>query len=140
MPHIRHKLVIQTPANKVYEVITTEHGLRGWWTPDTSFNRDKNEFRFGFGPNYFKIMKVISQTSGRVEWLCTEAVEEWVGTKLIFGITPENERTVLYFSHENWKSYTDMFSQCCYDWAMFLRSLRLLCEKGKGLPFPDQHL
>ena len=51
----------------------------------------------------------------------------------------ENKGTVLIFHHENWIDYTSMFAECSYTWAQFLRSLKLLCETGKGRPWPNQH-
>jgi hypothetical protein len=49
------------------------------------------------------------------------------------------ESTLLIFHHDDWKDYTPMFAECNYTWGQFLRSLKLLCETGKGTPFPNQH-
>ncbi len=141
MPDIKHKLVIEASPAAVYENITTQKGLAGWWTPDTQAKVEVNSvLRFGFGPSYFKEMKVVMLVPNKkVEWKCIAATEEWIGTTIEFDLKPEAGKTVVYFSHNNWESQTPMLSQCSYDWAMFLRSLKLLCEKGRGLPFPDQH-
>ena len=37
------------------------------------------------------------------------------------------------------QEYTNMYAECNYTWGQFLRSLKLLCETGKGRPYPYQH-
>jgi hypothetical protein len=52
----------------------------------------------------------------------------------------KNEKaTLLAFHHDGWKEYTPMFGECSYTWGRFLRGLKLYCETGKGLPWPEQH-
>lgn len=141
MADIKHKLEIAASPEKVFENLTTQEGLSGWWTPDTHAKPAVNSvLRFGFGPFYFKEMKVVSLVPPeRVEWKCIAATEEWIGTNIQFVLEKTVDNTTLYFSHNNWEAATPLFSQCSYDWAMFLRSLKLLTEKGKGNPFPHQH-
>lgn len=141
MVNIKHKLEIEASPETIYGNLTTQNGLAGWWTPDTNAKPEVNSIlRFGFGPSYFKEMKVIALDSERkVEWKCITGTEEWIGTTITFILEKADTKTILHFSHDNWDSPTAMFSQCSYDWAMFLRSLKHLCEKRKGLPFPDQH-
>jgi len=140
MVNIRHKLEIRASTETVFSNLTTQNGLAGWWTPDTEAKAEVNSIlRFGFGPTYFKEMKVLALDTGKkIVWRCTAATEEWIGTTISFNIE-KSDKTIVHFSHDNWESQTPMFSQCSYDWAMFLRSLKQLCETGKGLPFPNQH-
>jgi len=141
MPHIKHRLVVNTSPKAVFENLTSIKGLAGWWTPETTGKTDVGEvLGFGFGPDYSKEIKVVSvETDKRVQWKCLKATEEWVGTTIEFDLQKDQGKTVVMFSHSSWRAYTPMFGQCSYDWAMFLKSLKLLCEKGMGNPFPDQH-
>ena len=141
MKSIYHQLRIAAPAEKVYNAITTQEGLSGWWTPETKAKPETGSIlRFAFGPDYFKEMKVTKlEPPSRVEWLCVKGYEEWIGTTITFEIETDDKGTVLFFHHDGWKDYTPEFAGCSYDWALFLRSLRLLCETGKGLPFPYQN-
>jgi len=96
----------------------------------------------------------------QVTWFCIRGAEEWVGTTISFELRSgdkenmldtnselkdqlqqqnETKGAVLIFHHENWIDYTSMFAECSYTWAQFLRSLKLLCETGKGRPWPNQH-
>lgn len=163
MPDIRHRLLINTPPEKVYDAITTQEGLSAWWTPNATATAYVDSVaRFPFGDNYFKEMKIVAlQQPAYIEWLCVSGTEEWIGTTLSFSIEvvdkaslPGNHPemngqleqqhddfygTLLTFHHDNWKAHTPMLAECSYTWAMFLKSLKLLCETGKGTPWPQQH-
>lgn len=163
MPNICHELIIGASTEKVYDAITTQAGLSAWWTPDTQATPELNSVaRFGFGATYFKKMKISALEPARwVEWACTAGVGEWIGTKISFELQSGNKAalfnshselagqieqqqdsdyyTVVIFHHDDWAAYTPMFAECNYTWAQFLRSLKLLCETGKGRPWPTQH-
>lgn len=140
MPDIRHLLRINASTEKVYNAITTQEGLSGWWCPDTMAKPEEDSVaRFTFGPEYFKEMKITElKPAKRVKWFCLAAYEEWIGTTITFELQSSGKSTTLAFQHDNWKKYTEEFAACSYHWAMFLRSLRLLCETGKGQPSPNQ--
>jgi uncharacterized protein YndB with AHSA1/START domain len=163
MPNICHELIIGAEAKKVYQAITSQEGLAGWWTPDTTVIPGSNSIaRFGFGPEYFKEMNVVELTpSHHVKWICIAGAEEWVGTAISFELQSGDKHsllnshpelgdqvrqqktsdayTLLIFHHDDWRNYTSMFAECNYTWARFLRSLKLFCETGKGRPWSNQH-
>ncbi|MGK9126298.1 SRPBCC domain-containing protein [Olivibacter sp. SA151] len=136
---IRHRLLIEAPVEKVFEALTTQEGLAGWWTPDTLAKPTIGSIlRFSFGPDYFKEMKVEQlKPYSKIKWLCVSAYEEWIGTRLTFELEPHKKGCILFFHHDGWKNYTPEFASCSYDWALFFRSLKRLCETGKGAPYPD---
>lgn len=136
---IYHRLLIEAPVEKVYEAITTKEGLAGWWTPDTTAKAEVGSIlRFGFGSDYFKKMEVTDlKPYSLVKWRCIQAFEDWIGTTLTFELEPHQKGTVLLFHHDGWKSYTSEFASCSFDWALFFRSLKFLCETGKGFPYPE---
>jgi len=136
---IYHKLLIEAPVEKVYGALTTQKGLAGWWTPDTVAKPEIGSVaRFAFGPSYFKEMEITElKPYSSVKWLCLKAYEEWVGTTITFELEPHRKGSTLSFHHDGWAAYTSEFAGCSFDWALFLRSLKLLCETGKGIPYPD---
>ncbi|MGK6352682.1 SRPBCC family protein [Parapedobacter sp. DT-150] len=136
---ICHRLLIEAPVEKVYAALTTQEGLAGWWTPDTLAKPEVGSvLRFGFEPDYFKEMQVVAlEPYSKVAWRCLKAFEEWIGTTLTFELEPHAKGTVLYFRHDGWAAYTKEFASCSYDWALFFRSLKSLCETGKGFPYPE---
>jgi uncharacterized protein YndB with AHSA1/START domain len=141
MKSIYHRLVIEAPVEKVYEAITTQQGLSGWWTPETKAKPEVGSVsRFAFGPDYFKELKVEElKPVSRVKWICLKGYDEWIGTTMTFELQPHARGTVLLLHHDGFKEYNDGFASCSYDWAIFLRSLKLLCQTGKGTPYPNHH-
>jgi uncharacterized protein YndB with AHSA1/START domain len=162
MPNIRHMVLIEAPAEAVYRAVTNQESLSGWWTPEVSAVPVLHGIaRFGFGPDYFKEMRITTLHPPKlVRWDCITAVEEWVGTTISFEIEsgsrdellrshPEADDQIrqsgghtlslLAFSQDDWRDYTPMFAECNYTWGRFLRSLKALCETGKGWPWPHQH-
>ncbi|MEZ0005744.1 uncharacterized protein YndB with AHSA1/START domain [Flavobacterium sp. 28YEA47A] len=136
---IYHKLLIKSPLEKVYQALTTQEGLAGWWTPDTIAKPEVGSIlRFGFGPEYFKQMEVIDlKPYSLIKWKCIKAFEDWIGTTLTFELEAHQKGCTLLFHHDGWESYTPEMASCSFDWALFFRSLKFLCETGKGFPYPD---
>jgi uncharacterized protein YndB with AHSA1/START domain len=162
MPDILHQLIIGASAEVVYNAITTAEGLAAWWTPLTTARPEVNSVsRFAFGTAYFKEMRITAlQPAELVSWECMTGFSEWVGTNISFRIhagdrssllnahpetagqieqLDQQSGVLLVFGHHNWRNHTPMFAECNYTWGLFLRSLKLFCETGKGRPWPDQH-
>lgn len=162
MPDIRHEIFIASDAQTIYEALTLQKGLSAWWTPDTVAVPEVNSIaRFAFANGYYKEMQIeVLKPSETVIWTCISGATEWIGTSIAFnlqsgtreillqthaelhdqlGQSTSSSGTLVIFSHENWKEYSAMFAECNYTWALFLRSLKLFCETGKGRPWPMQH-
>jgi uncharacterized protein YndB with AHSA1/START domain len=135
MEAIRHFLLIKTTPEKVFQAITTEEGLKSWWAkqaiarPEPGF---VNVFTFGKFRNEFKVTKLVPNQIA--EWLCIHSIEEWIGTTVSFDVEKKDGNSILRFSHSGWKEASDTFAKCNYDWAHFMKSLKLLCETGEGTP------
>jgi uncharacterized protein YndB with AHSA1/START domain len=163
MPNIYQELLIDAPAETVYNAITSKEGLSGWWTSGVIAKPEVGSIaRFPFGPDYFKEMKITELEPSRlVKWTCLKGEGEWVGTHLSFELIegtkqsltksrPElqgqieqqknfDKGTLLIFHQDDWKEYTAMFAECSYTWGQFMKSIKLYCETGKGRPWPNQH-
>ncbi|MDN5200899.1 SRPBCC domain-containing protein [Fulvivirgaceae bacterium BMA10] len=138
MTDIKHLVKIKASPEKVYKAITTQDGLIAWWTPQVEAAPFLGSIaKFGFGSTYYKKMKIKDLAMNkRVEWDCLEAVEEWIGTKIIFTLEKTEAGSTLRFEHNDWEGFSDMFSQCSFDWGRFLMSLKKYCETGEGKPYP----
>jgi uncharacterized protein YndB with AHSA1/START domain len=137
MAQIKHLLVIDTPAEKVYRAVTKQDGLAGWWTTEVKTEPKVNEnAEFKFGDVYFCKMKITNlKPNKKVEWECIDGDEEWIGTQITFALSEEDGKTTLSFAHSDWGEMTDFFASCNYNWGWYLTSLKDYCEKGKGKPF-----
>ncbi|MCH5686230.1 SRPBCC domain-containing protein [Niabella sp. W65] len=138
-PAIHHRLLIEKPPHVVYEALTTQAGLSAWWTPETIAQPEAGSVsRFQFGPDYFKELEIVQLVPDRlVQWQCLKGFEDWIGTVMTFELTAHDKGTVLTFHHEGWKAYSNELASCSFDWALFLRSLKFLCETGTGFPYPQ---
>jgi len=139
MEHIRHSVTINAPINSVYEAITSQEGLSKWWTNQT-IAKAKIEFlnEFGFGPEYSKRMRVTELIPDElVKWHCEDGDKEWIGTNLSFNLSLKDGKTILRFAHRDWTEATEYYENCNFHWGLFLQSLKMLCETGKGTPFQE---
>lgn len=134
---IKLQLVIDASKEDVFEKLVTKEGLGNWWTVQTTGNADlKGIIDFKFGDRYHIQMKVINLVQNKlVEWECTQADEDWIGTIISFHLDTEKGKTLLRFTHDKWPTHGDFFAHCNLSWAKYLLSLRLLLETGKGQPF-----
>ena len=117
--------------------ITEQRGLVAWWTEETIAAPEVGAIlEFKFGDRYHNEMEVLELVPGRrVSWICLVGDEEWVDTHFTFTLEEKDGRTVLRFSHENWRDETDFLASCNYQWGYYLRSLKQYCETGQGTPF-----
>jgi len=138
-PAIHHRLLIEKSPDILYAALTTQEGLSGWWTPETLAVAEIGSVsRFGFGPDYYKELEVVDLVPGKlVKWRCIKGFHDWLDTVMTFELESHPKGTILLFHHEGWKAYSNEFASCSFDWALFLRSLKWLCETGKGFPYPE---
>jgi len=136
MADIRINVNIKAAPEKIFNALTTQEGLSGWWAKDTTARPEVgfvNVFVFGKFRNEMKITRL--DPNKKVEWKCINSIDEWMGTTISFELEEKpGGATLLRFAHSDWRAVTDMFAACTYDWALFIKSLRSLCETGKGEP------
>ena len=138
MVDIHQTLRIIAPADRVYQAITEQEGLRGWWTRQARAEPvvgHVNEFPFASGD--FNAMRVFTlEPVSRVEWECVEGAGEWIGTRIVFQLEPDGDSTLLRFSHGGWREDTPFYRMCRRAWEYYMTSLRSYCEGGRGRPSP----
>src|SRR5688572_26918067 len=137
MERIEHIQYIKQPVSKVYEALTTQQGLSETWTnklivkPEPGFVNE-----FDFDDNYSTKMKITELVeNSRIAWECIDSDPEWIGTIVTFDLAENDGVTSVILRQLNWKSITEFYCWCNYNWAMFLYSLKAYCEEGEGLPF-----
>lgn len=145
MSHYRQSLVLEADSVSVYAALATPRGLCGWWTQDCDVATEVGgtiQFRFGHS---YKTMCIERLEPGReVRWLCTGAhiaidqlahKDEWVGSQLVFRLTPdEEERTRVDFEHVGLVPTFQCYDLCSNGWRHYLNSLKLFVETGRGTP------
>jgi len=139
MADILHRVGIQKPAHHVFEALSEESGLRGWWTQDVQAAPHVGAIlQFRFADKGFNGMQVVELSPGqRVKWRCVDGAKEWIGTELSFELREEHGITIVLFSQRGWKEQVEFMHFCSTKWATYLLSLKSLCETGKGTPYPE---
>lgn len=138
MPDILHRVGIRSSADKVFKALSEERGLAGWWTEDVKASPEVgvvNQFRFG--DKGFNHMKVVELLPGkRVAWQCVDGAKEWIGTEITFDLKEQQGTTLVLFAQRGWREQVEFMHYCSTKWAIYLMSLKSLCETGVGKPFP----
>ena len=130
-------LDIAATPERLYEALTTEEGLAGWWTPETKAEPRLGAVNeFGFGALARLAFRVDALEPGRrVAWSAIEVPPDWRGTRITFDITPAEKSVKLRFSQTGFAYPYEHFGMFSYLWAQYMRSLKLLAETGTGEPF-----
>lgn len=132
MAIIYHQVLIKSARLKIYDTITTQEGISGWWTTDCVVKPQVgfiNEFRVKSQAHYR--MKVIHLQSGlSVEWKCLNQHDDWSGTQLSFRLTDRNGETCLDFKHSGFFSENEAYASANYQWALDLTKLKEYCERS----------
>jgi len=142
MPEIKISIEINNVVEKVYDAITKEENVKGWWTSDTTLDSEKG--RFGFNPygDFVDIIVEKLEPNKVVEWKVIDSVmlkkNEWVGTFIRFELSENKGKTILNFTHSGWLEKSKVFNSCTNGWNHFLKSLKSYLETGYGKPFKSK--
>jgi uncharacterized protein YndB with AHSA1/START domain len=147
MKNYQCEVEIAAPSAAVFEALTTEKGLKGWWTTTCEIGKGvsaKSVFRFGKTYNIMRTEKLVPNQE--VIWQCLEQhhesaeltrKDEWAGTKVKFRIESKSpSSSVLHFEHEGLSPQLECYAICEQGWNHFLKnSLKGYVETGRGGPF-----
>jgi uncharacterized protein YndB with AHSA1/START domain len=143
MVNIIHRIGIRSSAARVYKALSTIKGLANWWTEEVEGDEKiggKIEFTFRSETGDIKgkmVMEVQELNPEKyVRWRCVDGPAEWIGTDIDFGLSQQDDQTIIIFGHRNWREAIEFTAHCSMKWAVFLLSLREYVETGKGKPSP----
>ena len=131
--------VDQTPQ----EAFDAINNVRDWWPGEIEGNTTKlnDEFSYRYKKMHYSNQKLVEVIPGKkVIWLVTESslnfVEnksEWTGTKIIFEIFENDNKTQVRFTHQGLVPQFECFDACSNAWTDIIRDgLRELITTGKG--------
>ena len=131
------------------EVFNAINNVRGWWSEEivggTSKLNDEVDYRYK-DVHRCKIRLIEVVTGKKVVWQVlenhfsfTKDKTEWIGTKVSFEISKEDNKTKLVFTHIGLVPDYECFNVCNDAWTNYINvSLRNLIASGKGVPNPKE--
>jgi len=148
MPEIKYKFTIHASPARVFDALTDQRHIAGWWTPDCTVEQTVGgHATFEFkgrdsrldGYSLMRIEKLVPEQL--VEWKCIEqdyqGINDWVGTTIRFRLSGDAQQgTDIDFAHVDWKNTDGSFHRCTGGWQhVLLTSLKNYLETGKGEPY-----
>jgi uncharacterized protein YndB with AHSA1/START domain len=139
MADILHEVIIEARPEKVYQALTEQVRLAGWWTTNTQAEPRVgavDEFKFNGGRFVIKMEVAELEPGTKVGWKVRQAVPDWEGTQVSWDLTPVEQATKVLFGHRGFSSASGSLPSASYNWATYLTSLKAYLETGKGSPNP----
>jgi uncharacterized protein YndB with AHSA1/START domain len=137
MPDILHRVGVQSPAERVFEAISTLDGLSRWWIVGTTGDpKVGGTIHFQPEGGGFDMNVLESKPGEVVRWKCVGGPDEWIGTEITFRLRQKKDQTVVLFTHAGWREPVEFMHHCSTKWATFLLSLKNWVERGEGRPHP----
>ncbi|MBK5446246.1 MULTISPECIES: SRPBCC family protein [unclassified Peribacillus] len=137
MINMLHQIMINAPAEKVYEAITTTEGFKGWWTTDAKAGPQVGSIaEFGFYNRKAIFPMHIDQLEpGKlVVWTAQHDMPGWKGTKIRFDLNVnENGVTIVDFNHSGWESMEGPYAMINTTWGSLMYILKHVEGKKPGV-------
>lgn len=125
---------LSAPIEEVYEAITTEKGIKSWWTVDCDVSTEIGGIHsFRFERLLFNSMKIVELVPNeQVHWTCIEGWNEWIGTDVIFRLQSfETGKTSVEFQHIGLTPSLSCYKMCSKGWDDTLLHLQQYVENGE---------
>ena len=140
MKTIHHVLDLDGDAAQVWQALTSQAGLAGWWTDrvDVESTDVDAVVRFVFDGDFNPVMQVVdSLAPQRLVWRCVDGHANWQDNTFTFVIAPLSDgRSRLRFTQDYATELSDDdYGVYNFNWGYYLESLRLLVTSGAGKPF-----
>lgn len=137
MHDIEFDVYIKASPEQVYRAVSDSTILIDWW-PKTCIGVPKkgSEYNFFFEEPYDWYGTCIKAKENESFYIrITKSDEDWDNTIFGYQFDIHKEGTMVSFSHKGWKENNHHYRNSSYCWAVLLKGLKNLLEKGEKLPF-----
>ena len=130
---------IDADRQTVHRALSTEEGVRGWWSVKTVGPTD-GQLRVSFPdvPQPFEFTVSRDDPDG-VDWVTGGFPPWWAGTSIRWDLTesPDAAGTRLRFSHDGYAADNPVIPIVTPAWAQIILRLKGYAETGQRQPFFD---
>lgn len=137
MPDILHDFPIRASTGEIFAAVSTPRGLDRWWTLRSAGRPALGErYELFFGPEYDWRATVSACNPDRIfELELTDAMPDWIGSRVRFELVPDGEMTTVRFSHRGWPAESEHYRISSFCWAMYLRLMKRSIETGEVVEY-----
>ena len=146
MAELYHQVWITAPSATVYEAISTEAGIAGWWDRPNAVKTDSGVvLEFNPGPEHGVLRARVAAAipDRRIEWEFVSTHPRnspafaWTGTRVSFEITrravppwaaERADTAIVDFRHSGWDGRSEYLGFCNFAWGEALQKLKQWCE------------
>ncbi len=127
-----------SPADAVFDALTTPSGLTGWWMKASGSGLVGGELTFVSDGGSVVMRVDTAERPSVVRWTVLaspEPFEDWVGTTISFDISPnESGGLRLHLRHTGLTPQLECFDTCRAGWNSSLASLVNYVDSSKDSP------
>ncbi|MGI8689070.1 MAG: SRPBCC family protein, partial [Thermomicrobiales bacterium] len=127
-----------SPADAVFDALTTPSGLTGWWMKASGSGLAGGELTFVNDDNSVVVRVDTAERPSVVRWTVLAAFgpfEDWLGMTISFDVSPdEGGGARLHFRHTGLTPQLECFDTCSAGWNHYLPRLVAYVDSGRGNP------
>ena len=137
MTAILMQMDVDAPAERVWQALSTPEGIRAWWTTQADVEGDVIKLSFPDAPMTWDLRTEEASEGCRLHWRCVGGPPPWVGTDIVFELSPGEGATLVRFDHTGWQDAEEMVRIVTFGWGQILPRLKQSAETGQPSPFFD---
>ena len=121
MPDACFLFTVKASPDKVFDAIASAAGISTWWSKETDGEPQMGAiYTLDFGGGYIWRAEVTRCVpNAEFELTLIEAMDDWLGSKVGFELTPNDGGTSVDFVHSGWSGADEHYRTSCYCWAIF---------------------
>lgn len=133
---VKERTIAAAPGS-VFNALTQQDEIAHWWTNDLRAKPEVGslaEFRFFQGAFVLQFEVAELDAGEKVHWILRQGPAQWAGTSVTWQLTPVQNGTKLFFTHDGFAQVDEAYEQTRGNWEYFLDSLKSYLETGRGTP------
>jgi uncharacterized protein YndB with AHSA1/START domain len=137
MTEILMQMDVDAPAERVWQALSAPEGIRAWWTTQADVDGEVTKLSFPDAPMTWDLRTEEASQGRRLQWRCVGGPPPWIGTDIVFELSPAEGSTLVRFDHTGWQDAEDMVRIVTFGWGQILPRLKRYAETGEPSPFFD---